>query len=91
MAKREYTSYQRKTIARYYENLDTIMLQKLQELVSDLFLADTAAKQERLWGRVDTAMKNLKVPASIHDHIMKRRDVQVLAENLKDWLGHTGK
>lgn len=91
MAKREYTAHQRKTIARYYENLDTIMLQKLQELVSDLFLAETPAKRERLWGRVDTAMKNLKVPDSIHAHIMKRRDVQVLAENLKDWLGRAGK
>jgi len=91
MAKREYTPHQRDVIARYYENLDTIMLQKLQELVSDLFLAETAAKRERLWGRVDTAMKNLKVPASLHAHIMKRRDVQVLAENLKDWLRHAGK
>ena len=41
MAKgQEYSSYQRKVINRYYDNIDTITLTRLQELVSDLYLAE---------------------------------------------------
>jgi hypothetical protein len=36
MAKQEHSNYQKKVISRYYENLDTISLTKLQELVTKL-------------------------------------------------------
>ncbi len=47
MAKTEYSKYQNDVISKYYENLDSLMLQKLQELVTDLYLAETQAKQKR--------------------------------------------
>ena len=65
------------------------MLQKLGELVTELYLADTQAKKDRLWQRVQKAMVKLKVPLAIIDHIMEKRDVEVLAKNLQDW--QTGK
>jgi hypothetical protein len=61
------------------------MLQKLGELVTDLYLADTPAKQERLWQRAHKTMEKLKVPPAIIDHIMKKRNVEILAKNLQDW------
>ncbi len=63
MAKQEYTAYQQGIISNYYNQLDTIMLTKLQELVSELYLADTDAKKKRLWDRVQKAMVKLKDPA----------------------------
>lgn len=86
MAKNEYSEYQKAVISGYYGNLDTIMLQKLGELVTELYLADTQAKQNRLWQRACKAMVRLKVPPAIIDHIMGKKDVQVLAKNLQDWL-----
>jgi hypothetical protein len=86
MAKNEYSEYQKAVISGYYGNLDTIMLQKLGELVTELYLADTQAKQDRLWQRARKAMVRLKVPPAIIDHIMGKKDVQVLAKNLQDWL-----
>ena len=86
MAKNERSKYQDGVISRYYGNLDTIMLQKLGELVTELYLADTPAKQSRLWQRAHKAMLKLKVPPAIIDHIMQKRDVQILAKNLQDWL-----
>jgi len=86
MAKREYTSYQKKAISNYYQNLDRIALQRLQELVTELYLADTDKKRGRLWEQVERAMKNLNVQPAIAEHILKTRDVQVLAKNLQDWL-----
>jgi len=85
MAKREYSGYQKGVISRYYDNLDTIMLQKLGELVTDLYLADSKTKKDRLWKRAHQAMERLKIKRPIIDHIMKSRDVQVLAKNLQDW------
>ena len=46
MAKNEYSSYQKDVISRYYENQETILLQNLQELVTELYLADTDAKRK---------------------------------------------
>jgi len=86
MAKNERTEYQKDVISRYYDNLDTIMLQKLSELVTELYLADTPARKDRLWQRAHKAMINLHVPAAIINHIMEKADVQILAKNLQDWL-----
>ena len=92
MAKQEYTDYQKSVISGYFNNLDAIMLQKVAELVSELYLAETEAKKDRLWQRVQKAMTNLKIPPDIADHIMAQRDVQVLAKNLQDWQkGKAGK
>jgi len=91
MAKKQYSGYQKDVISRYYENLDTIMLQKISELVTELYLADTKAKKDRLWERTQKAMEKLKIKPAIIGHIMETRDVEVLAKNLQDWLGNSGK
>jgi hypothetical protein len=86
MAQKDYSQYQKDVISGYYNNLDTIMLSKLGELVTELYLADTEAKKNRLWQRVHKAMVKLKVPQAIIDHIMQKEDVEILAKNLQDWL-----
>ncbi|MGE5296003.1 MAG: hypothetical protein ACM3VT_14355 [Solirubrobacterales bacterium] len=85
MAKQEYTAYQQGIISNYYNQLDTIMLNKLQELVSELYMADTDAKKKRLWDRVQKAMIKLKIPPTVGEHIMGKRDVQILAKNVQEW------
>jgi hypothetical protein len=91
MATREYSEYQKKVFSDYYNNLDTIMLQKLSELVTELYLADSQAKKDRLWQRAYKAMVNIRVPPAIIDHIMQKKDVEILAKNLKDWLSYKKK
>ncbi|HUW20478.1 MAG TPA: hypothetical protein VMW16_14370 [Sedimentisphaerales bacterium] len=86
MTGNERSEYQDKIVSRYYDNLDAIMLQKLSELVTELYLADTPARRNRLWQRVQKAMANLKVPPAIMEHIMQKRSVEILAKNLQDWL-----
>jgi len=90
MAKEEYTQYQQNIITRYYSQLDTILLEKLQTLVSELYVTESEAKKNRLWQRVRQAMEKLNVPQPILEHIMSRRDVEVLARNLQEWLKHVG-
>jgi hypothetical protein len=86
MAKQEYSEHQKAIISRYYNHLDTITLAKLQEMVSELYLADTDKKRDRLWKRVAQAMARLKIPSPIADHIMAQKDIEILARNLQDWL-----
>ena len=86
MARQEYSHYQKKVISRYYQNIDKVALQRRGELVTDLYLADTDKKKDRLWGQVQKAMENLKVQPVIAEHILKNRDVKILAKNLEDWL-----
>ena len=67
------------------------MLQKLSELVTEMYLADSKAKQKVLWTRAHKAMLNLKVQPFIVEHIMKERSVEILAKNLQDWLVGKGR
>ena len=83
MAKR--TAYQDKIIRRYYQNQDDIMLQKLGELVTDLYLAEGKAKQ-RVWDRITAALKNLKIPETQIQHLVKADNPTLLANLLKDLL-----
>ena len=86
MAKTEYSKYQNDVISKYYDNLDSLMLQKLQELVTDLYLAETQAKQKQLWQRAHKAMQKLKIHPEIIEHIMEKKNVEILAKNLQGWL-----
>ena len=88
MAKDEYSEYQKAKISAYYANLDTIMLGKLSNLVSELYLVETEEKEkaERLWKKARKAMEKLNIPEVIIDHIMEKQDVEILAKNLQDWL-----
>ena len=90
MGKKEYSSYQRNVIQRYYENLDAIKLGALQELVTDLYLAKDGPKEDRLWERAEKAMVQLKIPKKIIEHIMQKRQVELLAEHVQDWLKQKG-
>jgi len=91
MSKRQYSPYQRGLIRRYYEQLDVISLQKLQELVTELYLADSDAKRRRLWDRVEKAMIRLQAPEPIVRHILEKREVEILARNVQEWLKHTAR
>jgi hypothetical protein len=91
MPKNDYSDYQKSVISGYYSNLDAIMLQKLSELVSELYIADTQSRRQRLWQRVHKAMLNLKIPPAIIEHIIEKKDIEVLAKNLQDWFAKTRK
>ena len=90
MAK-EHSRYQQGVISRYYDHLDTIMLQKLQELVTELYLAQNSTKEDKLWDRAQKAMEKLKIKPAIIAHIMQKRQVEILAKNLENWLKKTNK
>jgi hypothetical protein len=83
---KEYSKYQKNIINQYYGHLDTIMLQKLQELVTELYLAEGPDMKKRLWERAQKAMANLKIPSDVISRIMEKQNVETLAAKVQEWL-----
>ncbi len=86
----DHTPHQKRIIDRYYKNRDEIMLTRLQEIATELCLAESDAALERLWNRAGKAMQTLEIPKSVVDHILAKRDPQILARNLRKWLADGG-
>ncbi|MSQ94630.1 MAG: hypothetical protein EXR98_08740 [Gemmataceae bacterium] len=82
-AKRDYSAHQQKIIKRYYENIDGIALQRLAELVGELYLAE-GKKKEKVWQNAVAAMKKLKVPESRIEHLLKTQKPELVAELVKE-------
>lgn len=83
MAKRPDLSHaQRKIVDRYYDNHDTIVVTKLQELIGDLYMAGGGADAkaaEKLWKRAETALRAAKVDEAKVVRATGARDVKQLA------------
>jgi hypothetical protein len=81
-----YTRHQQGIIKRYYQNIDKIQLQRLSELVTELYLAE-GKKKEKLWATAATAMKKLDVPQQRIEHVVGKKDVALLAGLVKELMG----
>ncbi len=79
MAKRDLSRTQRGIVNRYYENRDSIMVQKLGEIVSELAIADDQKKAARLWKRAETALANTDLKPDEVQKLVNDRDLQGLA------------
>ncbi|HET6575743.1 MAG TPA: hypothetical protein VFG68_19235 [Fimbriiglobus sp.] len=86
MGLEDYTRHQQGIIKRYYANQDGIQLQRLGELVTDLYLAE-GKKREKVWKSIVTAMQKLGVPQSRIDHIVAQGKPELLANLVKELQG----
>ncbi len=86
MSQQDYTPYQQKVIKRYYDNQDTIMRQRLAELVGELYLSK-GKKRQRAWASAAAAMQKLGVPQSRIDHLLAQDNPALVAELVKELEG----
>lgn len=73
--------YQQKVIRNYYENRDTIALQRAQELVTELYLSE-GKKRERNWDLLEGHLTKLGLNAQQVAHLRKQDDPSLVAEVL---------
>ncbi|MBZ0171154.1 MAG: hypothetical protein K8E66_02120 [Phycisphaerales bacterium] len=83
MAKGQHLSrYQKGIVRRFYLNRGSILVSRLEELTSDLALAE-GKKQDSLWKRVGDTLGKLEteppIPDSRIETILSNRDVAALA------------
>ena len=79
----DYSPYQQKIIKRYYQNMPAIQVQRLAELVTELYLAE-GKQRDRLWKRAGEALTKVGFPATRVEHLLAKRDPALLAAALKE-------
>ena len=78
---------QQKIVDRYYNNLDTLALQRVQELVGEIYLAEPGPKKDKLWRTVETHLAKLGAPAGQVERVLADQDVKQLAQLVTDITG----
>lgn len=86
----DHTPYQQKIIGRYYDNFESIKLQRLSELCTEVWLAE-GKKKDRLWTQVGEILVALKVPQSRIDHVMAKKEPALLPDLVTELSKKLGK
>jgi hypothetical protein len=81
----ERSPYQDRVIRDYYRNQDALLLQRLGDLVTDLYLAEGKAR-ERLWKRTAATLEKLQIPAAQIQQLVGSDNPALLASLLKQLL-----
>lgn len=85
MAKGQHLSkHQQGIVKNYYQNRDTLMFNKLSEMLSDLYVCNDEAKAARLWTKVRTALDGMNVTKSYADKLVDDRNLTALAQLLQE-------
>jgi hypothetical protein len=82
MSDKQYTKFQQKVIERYYDNRDSIALQRVQELVTELYLSE-GKKRAKHWETVANNLEKLGVAKVTIDHLKKQDKPELVAEIVK--------
>jgi len=80
----EYSQHQKGIIKRFYENRDTLALQKLGEIVSNLYLETSETKIKRAWKSAHAQMIAAGVEKKRADEIVEDRDLGAVAEVIQE-------
>jgi hypothetical protein len=82
---KQYSKYQQKIIKNFYENREAISLQRLSELVTELYLAEGKAR-EKQWKYIVSALEKLGLPEARIEHLRKRDDPKLLANLVEELM-----
>jgi hypothetical protein len=82
---KKFTKHQQKIIKNYYENREAISLQRLSELVTELYLAEGKSR-ERQWKYIVGALEKLGLPEARIEHLRKKDDPRLLAQLVEELM-----
>ena len=77
-----YTRHQQKIIKRYYDQRSEIAVQRLQELIGDLYLSEGKKRQQH-WKNIALHLESLKVPQPTIDHLRQQDNPELVASLLQ--------
>jgi len=81
----EYSKYQQNVIKNYYDNRDAKALQRLSELVTELYLAE-GKKREQQWKYIIAALEKLGLKQQRIDHLREKDDPALLAKLVEELM-----
>lgn len=82
---KKFSKHQQSIIKNYYENRDAISLQRLSELVTELYLAEGKGR-ERQWKYIVGVLEKIGLPPDRIEHLRKQDDPRLLAELVEELL-----
>lgn len=74
----KYSKHQQKIIKNYYDNRENIAFQKVQELVTELYLSE-GKKRERHWKSLAGHLEKLGVKQAHIDHLIEQDNPELVA------------
>lgn len=87
MAKAQHLSkYQEGIVRRYYEHADNRTATTLQEILSDLYLAEGKQK-DKLWTRAEEWLVKAGLEPAAVERAVKNRDIQALGRIINELAG----
>ncbi len=81
----ERSKYQQKVIKNYYENRGAISLQRLSELVTELYLAE-GKQREKQWKYIVGALEKLDIKPQRIEHLRQQDDPALLAKLVEELI-----
>ena len=78
----KHSNYQEKIIKNYYQNREAIALQRVQEMVTELYLAE-GKKRARLWKNLTGHLEKLGVKQQQIDHLVEQDNPELIANLVK--------
>ena len=85
----KHSKHQQSIIRNYYQNKGAIGLQRLSELVTDLYLAE-GKQRVRVWKNITTALEKLEVPAKRIEHLVEQDNPALIAQLVEEFLAKEG-
>jgi len=79
-----YTKYQKKVIRAFYDNKDLRLVQKLGELVSNLYLETSEKKKETGWKKIKKMLTDLKVHPGEVEYLTKDKNLSMISKKLDE-------
>ena len=78
----EYTKHQQNIIRNYYENRENIAWQRIQELITELYLSE-GKKRKKHWATIAGHLAKLGVKEGTIDHLVSQDDPALVASLLE--------
>jgi hypothetical protein len=79
-----YTQYQRKAIKNFYDNKDLRLIQKLGELVSNLYVETSEKKKETGWKKIKKMLTDLKVHPHEVEYLTRDKNLSMISKKLAE-------
>ena len=81
----KHSAYQQRAIKNFYNNREALSLQKLQESVTELYLAE-GKKRDQEWKRVATHLEHLGIKRERIDHLVGQDDPALIAKVVEELM-----
>ncbi|TWT90916.1 hypothetical protein Mal64_13150 [Pseudobythopirellula maris] len=82
---KQYSKHQQKIIKNFYDNREASGLQRLQELVTELYLSE-GKKREKQWEYIEKALDKVGVKPDRIAHLRKQDDPALLAKLVEELM-----